>query len=321
MKIDLEKELGLNQTTKPDNFPWLKAIVLLCAVNFILLIVLFFSSKSGSANASASASSLALMNSQFVANVSARLANIEQLQRQFRITQKKSTKDISIVSADSKLGKKRDRMKQKELKKSGLNDDEIDTLGSSLQSKRENKIISDNEKIKLDDLIDRDESGAQIRAYIRALPSAPQKKVVIEYLKRKGNQWFNATMPVLADNDPDADIYVDNTRYFFEIVRDVSDSSATIAYAGSKLNQLELAAQKAEFRRFAEDESINRQDELDDLKENLIPQETAEQAQSRIQRKRKRESIIKPYKSSKLTHPYKSDWDPDPRVREEQGIE
>jgi len=321
MKIDLEKELGLNQASKPDNFPWLKAVVLLCAVNFILLIVLFFSTKNGSAGASASASSLALMNSQFVANVSARLANIEQLQRQFRITQKKSTKEISIVSADSKLEKKRDRMKRKELKKSGLNDDEIDALDSSLHSNRENKIISDNEKIKLDDLIDKDESGAQIRAYIRALPSAPQKKAVIEYLKRKGNKWFNATMPVLADNDPDADIYIDNTRYFFEIVRDVSDRSATIAYAGSKLNQLELAAQKAEFRRFAEDESIIRQDELDDLKENLIPQETAEQAQTRIQRKRKRESIIKPYKSSKLTHPYKSDWDPDPRVREEQGIE
>ena len=202
-----------------------------------------------------------------------------------------------------------------------MSEDEFDALGSSIQNKNGIGNITDEEKDKLDDFIDRDESGEQMRAYIRALPSIKQKKAVIEYLKIKGNQWFKATLPLLVEDDPDADFYVDNTRYFFEIIRDVSDSSAVIAYAGSKLNQLDLAVQKAEFRKIAEDESFKRQEELDNLKEDLAPRETAEQAQSRILRDRKRDSIIKPYKSSKLTHPYKSDWDPDPRVREERGIQ
>ncbi len=322
MKIDLEKELGLNQASKPDKFPWLKVIIFLCAANFLLLVILLFSSKQNS-SVSAYESSFITMNSQFIANVSTRLTNIEQLQRQLRITQKKSKKAFSIVSADKKLQNKYERMKQKKLKKSGLTDDEINSLDSSMQNKNVIGSITDEEKIAIDDLIDHDESGAQMRAYIRALPAITHRKAVIAYLKSKGNQWFKATLPLLADDDPDvyadADAYVDNTRYFFEIIRDVSDSSATIAYAGSKLNQLELASQKSAFKKIVENERLNRQDELEELRENLTPKETAAQAQSRIQRNKK--SIIKPYKSSNLVHPYKTDWDPDPRVREERGIE
>ena len=322
MKIDLEKELGLNLVSKPDKFPWLKVIIFLCAANFLLLVILLFSSKQNH-YASANESSFIAMNSQFIANVSARLTNIEQLQRQLRITQKKSKKAFSIVSADKKLQKKQERMKQKKLLKSGLTDDEINSLDSSMQNRNAIGIITDKEKNTLDDLIDHDESGAQMRAYIRALPSIAQKKAVIEYLKSKGNLWFKATLSLLADDypedDSDADDYIDNTRYFFEIIRDVSDSSATIAFAGSKLNQLELASQKAEFKRIAENERLNRQDELEELRKDLTPKETAEQAQTRIRRNRK--SIIKQYKSSNLVRPYKTDWDPDPRVREERGIE
>ena len=319
MKIDLEKELGLNQASQPDKFPWMKVIVFLCTVNFLLIIIILFNSKpdrSGIINEKA----FIEMNSQFIATVSARLSNIEQLQKQLRTSQKKSKKALAIAATDKKLEEKKRRMKQKKLKKSGMDEEEFDELGSSIQNRNGFGNITDEEKDKLDDFIDRDESGEQIRAYIRALPSIKQKKAVVEYLKNKGNQWFKATLPLLAENDPDADLYVDNTRYFFEIVRDVSGNSAVIAYAGSKLNQLELAVQKAEIRNIAESESLKRQEELDNLKEDLIPRETAEQAQSRILRDRKRDSIIKPYKSSKLTHPYKSDWDPDPRVREEQGI-
>ena len=320
MKIDLEKELGLNQTSKSDKFPWLKIIVFMCTVNFLLLIILLFSSNSNQHD-SINNSSFITMNSQFIANVSVRLTNIEQLQKQLRTTQKKSKKALSIAATDKKLQMKHERMKQKKLKKSGLAEDEFDALGSSIQNKNGIGNITDKEKDKLDDFIDRDESGEQMRAYIRALPSIKQKKAVIEYLKVKGNQWFKATLPLLIEDDPDADFYVDNTRYFFEIIRDVSDSSAVIAYAGSKLNQLDLAVQKAEFRTIAENESLKRQEEFDNLKEDLAPRETAEQAQSRILGDRKRDSIIKPYKSSKLTRPYKSDWDPDPRVREERGIQ
>jgi len=322
MKIDLEKELGLNQVSKPDKFPWPKVIIFLCAANFLILVILLFSSKQND-YASTDESSFIAMNSQFIASVSARLTNIEQLQRQLRITQKKSKKAFTLVSADKKLQEKHERMKQKKLKKSGLTDDEINSLDSSMQNRNAIGKMTAEEKNTLDDLIDHDESGAQMRAYIRALPSIAQKKAVIEYLKSKGNQWFKATLSLLADNDPDddpdRDDYVDNTRYFYEIIRDVSDSSAAIAYAGSKLNQLELASQKAEFKRIAENERLNRQDELEDLKETLTPKETAEQAQTRIRRNRK--SIIKQYKTSNPVRPYQTDWDPDPRVREEQGIE
>jgi len=320
MKIDLEKELGLNQSAPPDNSLWLKAILFLCVANFLFLVILFFNSKSNRYD-SARESSFAEINSQFIANVSARLTNIEQLQRQMKITQKKSKKVLSIAATGKKLELKHERMEQKKLKKSGLTDEEFDNLGSSIQNKNAFIDITDQEKDKLDDLIDRDESGAQIRAYINALPSIKQRKTVIEYLKKKGNQWFRAALPLLNENDPDADIYVENTKYFFEIIRDVSRNSAIIAYAGSKLNQLELAVQRSEIKRISEEERINRQNEFDNLKDDLAPRETAEEAQSRILRDRKRNSIIKPYSSSKITHPYKSDWDPDPRVREEQGIQ
>jgi len=318
MKIDLEKELGFIQAPKPNKFPWLKVIVFLCATNFLLLVIVLVNSKSNNYN-SVNENSFIEMNSQFIASVSVRLANIEQMQRQLRITQKKSKKILSIAASNKKLKDKHERMKQKKLNKSGLTDEEFDDLGNSVQKNNVGVSITDEEKNKLDDLIDRDESGVQIRAYINALPSAKQRRIIIEYLKKKGNQWFKATLPLLIEDDPDADIYVDNTRYFFEIIRDVSDNSATIAYAGSKLNQLELAAQKAEFKKLAEEERFNRQDELDELREDLTPMETAAQAQSRIRRNKK--SIIKQYKSSNLIKPYKSDWDPDPRVREERGIE
>ena len=318
MKIDLEKELGFTQASKPNKFPWLKVIVFLCAANFLFLVIILFNSKSNKYT-SVSENSFIAMNSQFIASVSVRIANIEKMQRQLRITQKTSKKILSIAATSKKLEEKHERMKQKKLNKSGLTDDEFDDLGSSVQNKSGQINITDEEKNKLDDLIDRDESGLQIRAYINALPSAKQRRVIIEYLKKKGNQWFKATLPLLIENDPDADLYVDNTRYFFEIIRDISDNSATIAYAGSKLNQLELAAQKAEFIRLAEEEKLNRQDELDELREDLTPRETAAQAQSRIRRNKK--NIIKQYKSSNLIKPYKSDWDPDPRVREENGME
>ncbi|RLD11970.1 MAG: hypothetical protein DRI44_02330 [Chlamydiae bacterium] len=319
MKIDLEKELGLNQASNSNKFPWLKVIIFLCAANLLLLIILLFTSKQN-LPASVNDSSFIAMNSQFIADVSARLTNIERLQKLLQITQKKAKKEFSIVSADKKIQDKKERMKQKKLKKSGLTDKEINSLDSSLQNNGSVGNITDEEKNNLDDLIDRDESGAQLLAYIRALPSANHKKAVIQYLRQKGEQWYKATLPLLADDDPDADLYVNNTRYFFEIIRDVSDNSAAIAYAGSKLNQLELAVQKNEFKRITENESLNRQNEISKLKDDLAHEETPEQAQTRIQRDRRRNSIIKPYTSSKLTHPYKSDWDPDPRVREKQGI-
>jgi len=134
MKIDLEKELGLNQTSKPDKFPWLKIIVFICAVNFLLLIIILFTPKTNQYD-SINNSSFIDMNSQFIASVSARLTNIEQLQKRLRITQKKSKKALSIAATDKKLQMKHERMKQKKLKKSGLSEDEFDALGSSIQNK------------------------------------------------------------------------------------------------------------------------------------------------------------------------------------------
>ena len=40
MKIDLEKELGLRTRSQPDNFPWLKIVVALCAINLVLIIII-----------------------------------------------------------------------------------------------------------------------------------------------------------------------------------------------------------------------------------------------------------------------------------------
>lgn len=314
MKIDLEKELGLNSSQNTGSSLWLKIIACFCVLNFFVVIFLFIAVLNKNNN-----SEIIKKNNLLVNRLAAKLNNIERMQKQLRSAQKKSTKELTVVTAAKKIEQKRKRMQQKKIKKSGVDNEKFNALGSTVLNKKIN--LPQEEKNKLDDIIDRDESGEQLKAYIRALKSPAHKKAVIAYLKQKGNQWFKATLPLIADDDLDVDIYIDNTKYFFNIIRDTSDNSADIAYAGSKLSQLEIAIQKAEFRKIAEEERLNRQEEIENLKEDLAPIETAEQAQERIQSERRKNSIIKPYKSSKLTHPYNSDWDPDPRVREERGIE
>ena len=316
MKIDLEKELWQDNSFKSGNLLWLKIIAGFCAVNLIILLILFVSLSN---NFSKKFDEFLNSNTQLVYQISVELKSIKRLQKQLRATQKKSTKELTVVTAAKKIEEKRKRMEEKKIKKSDVNPNQYKSLNDSLQNQNLN--ISDEEKSKLDDIIDRDETGAQLKAYIRPIPSKEHKATVIAYLKRKGNQWFNATIPLIEEDDPDVDIYIQNTKYFFNIIRDTSDNSADIAYAGSKLNQLDIAIQKADIRKMAEEQIISRKEDLENLKEDLMPQETPEQAQTRIQVERRKNSIIKSYNSTKVTHPYSSDWDPDPRVREERGIE
>ena len=320
MKIDLEKELGLSKFSQPDRFPWLKVVALVCVINLILAaIAVFLSARREPVAAPQEMSDIAQLNSQSLAEISKRLAVFERMQRDIRINQKKSRKEMSVVAAAREVEKKRERMKQKELKKSGLTDEDIRALKDAGPGQQPRLKLSDEETSELDALVDSDDSGAQVRAYIRAISSVPKRNANIQYLKNKGDQWFSATLPLLNSSDPDANLYVDSARYFYDIINDVSDNNALIAYVNSKLHQLELAIQKADFREAAEEERISRQEELEQLREDLRPRETAAQAQARLRRKRR--TLIKDYPSSNLVRPYKTDWDPDPRVREERGIE
>ncbi len=322
MKIDLEKELGLSTAPAPKQFPWLPVIAGLCVFNLVLVVValVFSLRREHPVVIPPSTPAIVELNSQSVARIERRLMSLERTHRNMRISQKKSKKELTVVSAGQKVKKKRERMKERELKEAGLTDEDIRRAlrragpGRGVQVK-----LTDEETSALDDLIDGDDSGDQVRAFIRGLSSGPKKAAYIRHFKKKGDQWFDAALQLLNDNDPDFDAYADNARYFYDIIADVSDNNAVIAYVDGKRNQMRLAVQNSELRGAMLEQRERDQEQIEALKEELRPRETAAQAQQRLRQKRR--TSIKEYSSSGVVGPYETDWDPDPRVREERGIE
>ena len=80
MKIDLEKELGLSAKPQPDNFPWLKIVVALCAINLVLIIIILsVSFRDKHPDTSEKVNYIVELNRQSIATISKRLAYIENI--------------------------------------------------------------------------------------------------------------------------------------------------------------------------------------------------------------------------------------------------
>ena len=106
------------------------------------------------------------------------------------------------------------------------------------------------------------------------------------------------------------------------------------SHVNAKLSQFDLEVQRQELQQQISAQKSDMEEQLAaatqkaqeetekvraELEAKTAHKETAEEAAQRLEDNRKRHSGIKQYKGTSPT-PYKSDWDPDPRVREQRGI-
>ncbi|MBR5946501.1 hypothetical protein IKZ80_05405, partial [bacterium] len=111
-------------------------------------------------------------------------------------------------------------------------------------------------------------------------------------------------------------------------------SSLMTSHVNAKLSQYDLEVQRQELQQQISAQKSDMEEQMakvaekakedtDKVQANLeaatAHKETAEEAAQRLEDNRMRNSGIKAYKGTHPKH-YETDWDPDPRVREQRGI-
>ena len=321
MKFDLEKELGLNRPQQPHRSIWLVLILVLCGLNLLLAAVALWSGlHQPTPPPPQPATVIVQQDTQSLELVSARMDALERTLREMRSTVRQSSKNLAAVQAQDELQERRARVRQRQLERQGLEPGDIQNAVRASQIPRPKAVDLDSEQVNaFDALIDSDSSGTAVRQFLLGLKNQGQLNAYIQILRAKGEQWLQAAM-ALPDDSADFSTYADNALYFFDIIAAVSTDSSTLAYVETKRTQIQLAVQNRRLSQENAARTAQTQQDIAELEDRLRPKETAEEAQQRILNNR-RQRYIRDYPAAGIVKPYPSDWDPDPRVREERGIE
>ncbi len=324
MQFDLQKELGLVQPSAKAAFPWLPVIAGLCCVNFLLVIITLFYALQKPALSPPSneppVATIAAVTSQMFAYTDVRINQLEDDLRDISQTLKQSRKTITAVEADQRISEKRDRRKDRDLAKAGLtNEDVISAINALSPSRQIVAPLSPEQQTSFDRLIDEDDSGKQVEMYIAAQTDPAVRASFIASIQNKGDRWFDNAMNAIEDDNPDAQYYIDNTMYFYSIMTDLSSDNATIALIEARKNQLNLARQNKEIQADVRLVEQKHEDTVKDLEEKMKPRLSPEMAEQEVWNQRRENSGIEVYRPSGLVKEYDTDWDQNPRVREEKG--
>ena len=181
-------------------------------------------------------------------------------------------------------------------------------------------------------LINSDSSdGSAVAAFLDSQTDPAVKSAYLKALKSKGDGWLQAARTSLKSGDEQSAQYcLDNAKYFYSLVNEKGEDQTianqiAVALAQydnekeKKNNEKLLAQQKEELEEqiaAAKEETAALKVELE---EKTKHKETATEAARRLEENRRRHAGIKDYKGTSPT-PYKTDWDPDPRVREQRGL-
>ncbi|NLF41002.1 hypothetical protein GX586_16280 [bacterium] len=318
MKIDLEKELMAGGFPPRRSF-WLPAIAGLCFVNLLLAAVALHVSVRTAHRQPPELPFVADTNVILTVPMTQRISSLERSVRDLRASMKQSQKEIRVATAEQAVEKKRERMGDRAIRKSA----DIVTAPApapvARRSPAEVVALSQEQKLALDQMVDEDDSGAQVRSFLASLTNAAVQNACIEYLMAKGDQWLTAATQLPADATDDAEVYLDNAEYFYDVVSGVVNDTAVIAYIATKRNAIQLARQQRAMVAAQQEQAALQEETKAELEERFTPRETAQEAFERMRRDRRR--TIFDYPSSGTVRPYQTDWDPDPRVREERGLE
>ncbi len=213
-------------------------------------------------------------------------------------------------------------------------------MGEKLIASTKPVNLTKEQKSAFDDLINGDnDSGYNVSRFLDSLDDPAEKNAYLKILQSKGDNWFNSALKALkAGNREDADKLLSTANYFYGIIKEKSGSELTASHVDAKLSQYQLETEKQDMQRQMNQQMAQQKEELEQkMQENAqaaqekneqlkaqleaatTHKETATEAARRLEENRMRNSGIKPYKG---THPkkYQTDWDPDPRVREQRGI-
>jgi hypothetical protein len=303
--------------------PWPAIVVVLCAINLVLAVVALW--RSGTATqtpppAPETETVIVQQDTQSLQIVDARMEALERSLRELRTTVRQSSKNLAAVNAQKEIKERRERIQTKDLEEQGVEPEEIRRAVRSAQMPEAPRAeLTDEQRTAFDALIDSDSSGGSVQQFLRALNNKGELQAYVEILRAKGDQWFDAAVAEPQGSESFGP-YIDNALYFYNIIAAVSSDSSTVAYIESKRTQIQLALQN---RRLIDENAARTEqtrEAMAEMEERLRPKETAAQAQQRLVNERRRK-YIKDYPSSGAVKPYPTDWDPDPRVREERGIE
>lgn len=263
MKIDLEKELAAATQLTPRQEHLLFAAVALAVLNVVLVLgVLVVRPR----RAAAPAERLVLVaDTQMVQRLEQRLAAFETMLQDLRVVLMQSKFAVKDLTATQKVAKRRERA-------------DLRAPGAAVARRalrwlpgmqETNIVLSADELSALDALIDRDQSGDQVRALLQSMTDPARRTAYLKQLQRKGDQWLAAALPLIDSDDPGYEVYCDNALYFYDIISGASDDTAFLAYVETKRSQIELALQRLDTRlRSAEAEGRLR-DELQVMQDRM----------------------------------------------------
>ncbi len=209
-------------------------------------------------------------------------------------------------------------------------------MGLKLVASSKPVSLSKDQLEKFDDLINNDsDSGANVGAFLDSLDDPGEKSAYLKVLQKKGDNWFSSALRSLKNNDRGkADQQLETAKYFYNLITEKGDSSLLTSHVNAKLSQFDLEIQRQELQQQISAQKSDMEEQLAaaaqkaqeetervraEMEARTAHKETATEAAQRLEENRKRHSGIKQYKGTSPT-PYKSDWDPDPRVREKRGI-
>ncbi|MCX7846526.1 MAG: hypothetical protein N2595_00620 [bacterium] len=276
MKIDLERELGL--TSRPSarkaGFPWIAWVAGLCIVNLVIGVVALLRGWTSSVpleTPHSNWSSIAgIVESQLTARTELRFAALEATLRELEAEVVQARKAVVALETERKRVERRERIRR-ERPPGRAREATVQAITSPLMTAAPigTIMLSAAELEAFDRLIDRDEAGEEVRAFLRSLTNAAQANAYLAQLQDKGDRWLNAALTLVDQNDPVFAQYCTNALYFYDIVRDVASDRAMLAYVETKRSQVQLAMQRRELRRMTVESAERTQEDLQNVEERL----------------------------------------------------
>ena len=209
-------------------------------------------------------------------------------------------------------------------------------MGAKLAASTKPVSLSQEQRASFDDVINGDnDNGTDVSRFLDSLEDPGEKSAYLKILQSKGDGWFNSALKALKSGDKaQADNYLATANYFYNIIKEKSDSGLMSSHVAAQLSRYDLETQRLQMQQQMAQQKEELENQIaenaqaakekteqlqQDLKAATTHKETATEAAQRLEENRKRHSGIKQSKGTSPT-PYKSDWDPDPRVREQRGI-
>ena len=263
MKIDLGKELAsATQLTRRQDQLLHAAVILAAAAVLLLLLVIGLRPRA----APPPAERIVLVaDTQLVARLEQRIATFETMLQDLRVVLLQSKFAVKDLTATQKVAKRRDR--------SIAQDTPEATARRAMRwlpgMQATNIVLSSDELGALDALIDRDQSGEQVRALLQSITEPQRRTAYHKQLQRKGDQWLSAAMPLIENGDPGYELYCDNALYFYDLISATGEDTALLAYVEAKRSQIELALQRMDTRTRSTESEGRLRDELQTMQERM----------------------------------------------------